>query len=227
MALFQNDPIKSFQREIDKVRANLARLTIKLAESETVIAERKKQAHALALDGETDDSELDRAEAATRAMQDRNGTIVAAKIEVAKQLESLERNLAQHLDEKTRSQTVIELEQMARDLEKAASEIDPILDKIVAITGRASAAQIWDANGMLNFASASKTQIPDGIKMVVRAMKEHAARVLDGRAAPILLKPAPARAPAPAMPSEPKDIFTYTDPVHAPVYRAPLKETGR
>jgi hypothetical protein len=227
MALFQNDPAKSLQREIDKVRANQARLTMKLAECETVIAERQKQAHALALDGQTDDAELDRAEAATRAMQDRNGTIVAAKIEVTNQLEALERNLAQHLDEKTRSQTVVELEHMARDLEMAASEIGPILDRIVAITGRASAAQIWDANGMLNFASASKTQIPDGIKLVVRAMKEHAARVLDGRAAAVLLKPAPISVPVSATPPEPKDIFTYTDPVHAPVYRAPLKDIVR
>jgi chromosome segregation ATPase len=227
MALFQNDPAKTLQREIDKVRANQARLAAKLAESETVIAERQKQAHALALDGQTDDAELDRAEAATRAMQDRNGTIVAAKIEVTNQLEALERNLAQHLDEKTRSQTVVELEHMARDLEMAASEIGPTLDRIVAITGRASAAQIWDANGMLNFASASKTQIPDGIKMVVRAMKEHAARVLDGRAAPVLLKPTPVRVPVSATAPEAKDIFTYTDPIHAPVYRAPLKDLGR
>jgi hypothetical protein len=226
MALFQNDPAKTIQREIDKVRANQARLAVKLAECETVIAERQKQAHALALDGETDDTELDRAEAATRAMQDRSGTIMAAKIEATNQLEALERNLVQHLDEKTRSQTVVELEHMARDLEMAASEIGPILDRIVAITGRASAAQIWDANGMLNFASASKTQIPDGIKMVVRAMKEHAVRVLDGRAAAVLLKPTPAAVSVTAT-EPPKDIFTYSDPIHAPVYRAPLKDTGR
>jgi hypothetical protein len=226
MALFQSDPAKTLQREIDKVRANQSRLSVKLAECENVIAERQKQAHALALDGETDDSELDRAEAASRAMQDRSGTIMAAKIEATNQLEVLERNLAQHLDEKTRSQTVVVLEQMARDLETAASEIGPILDRIVAITGRASAAQIWDANGMLNFASASKTQIPDGIKMVVRAMKEHAVRVLDGRAAPVLLKPTPAAVSVTAT-EPPKDIFTYTDPIHAPVYRAPLMETVR
>ena len=225
MALFQSDPAKTRQREIDNVRANLSRLTLKLAECESGIADRQKQAHVLALNGETDDSDLDRAEAATRALQDRTATIATAKIEVTQQLELLELDLAQHLDDKTRRQTVAELEQMAADLEKAALEIDPILKRIIAITGDASAGQIWDAIGMHNFASASKTQIPDGIKLVVRAMKEHAVRVLDGRAAAVLLKPSPVSAPVPVSPSE--DIFTYTDPVHAPVYRAPLSDTGR
>jgi hypothetical protein len=225
MALFQSDPAKTLQREIDKVRANLSRLSLKLAESETGIAERRKQSHSLALDGESDDSDLDRAEAATRAMLDRNATIIAARVEVTKQLEGLERDLAQHLDSKTRRQTVTVLEQMASDLEKASLDIDPILERIIAITGTASVGQIWDANGMLHFASASKTQIPDGIKMVVRALKDHAVRVLDGRAAAVLIKPTPVNPPASRAPTE--DIFTYTDPVHAPVYRAPLRETGR
>ena len=226
MALFQSDPAKTLQREIDKVRANLSRLTLKLAECESGIAERQKQAHALALDGSTDDSELDKAEAATRAMQDRKATIATAKIEVTQQLELLEHDLAQHIDGKARRQTVIELEQMAADLEKAASEIDPILERIITITGDASAGQIWDAIGMHNFASASKTQIPDGIKLVVRAMKEHAVRVLDGRAAAVLLKSIPVRAPVPVSPPS-EGIFTYTDPIHAPIYRAPLKDTGQ
>jgi phage terminase Nu1 subunit (DNA packaging protein) len=187
MALFKPDQQKSMQRSIDDSRANRDRLSAKLGETETSIVEHRAAAYALARDG-ADDEVLGKAEAATRVMEDRKATMAGAIVEVEQQLAGLEREQADQADAKTRRETIVEIELMANDLEKIAREIDPLLARMVAITAKASAGQIYDARGLEIFATASKIQIPDATKMVVGAIREHIVRVMDKRSPAALMK---------------------------------------
>jgi multidrug efflux pump subunit AcrA (membrane-fusion protein) len=221
MALFKINPETTLQRDIDAARTNLSRLTAKRAETEQAIIERKGAAQALARDG-ADDEVLGKAEAATRSAQDRATTIADAVVEVEQQLARLERERDDLADKKLRAETVAEVAQMAIDLEKIAQEIDPFLEKMIGITGRATEMQIWNAHGLGNFATASKVQIPAAIDLVVASLHEHTTRVLNGLS-PASLPKQDAPVAIVAAPAEPpKDHFTYsTSKPGGPSYRVP------
>jgi hypothetical protein len=223
MALFRSDPHKAAQREIDNAHSNHDRLAAKLVETNTAIDKSQKAAHALARDG-ADDDVLARAEAVTRAAQDRAATVAGAIIEIAQQLTLLERERDDQIDKKRRVDTAIEIEAMATGLETVANDIDPVLDRMIKITEQAAAGQIWEATGLYNDAVASRTQIPDAISMVVRALREHRSRVLDKRSPASLQKPVPRldavdAVVAPARPTA--DVFTYTTQKHGPTFAVP------
>jgi hypothetical protein len=221
MALFKGNPEKTLQRDIESARANRERLSAKLAESEQAIIERTATAQALARDN-ADDEMLGAAEAATRSAQDRTATIAGAMIEVELYLSALERDRDDLADKKLRAETAAEVEAMAVDLQKAAKEIDPILEKMVKITGRATEYQIWNAYGLGNFASSSKVQIPEAIDLVVASLHEHAIRVLNGLSPASAPKPEAPRMAIIETPAEPsKDHFTYSSPPPGPRYRVP------
>ncbi|MBV8699042.1 hypothetical protein [Bradyrhizobium sp.] len=92
MAIFKSNPEKAVQRDIDAATANCERLSAKLAEFEQAVARHSDAAKQAALTG--DDAELDRAEAAQRAAQDRSATLRTALTAVEQQLEALERKKA-------------------------------------------------------------------------------------------------------------------------------------
>jgi hypothetical protein len=221
MALFKANPEKTLQRDIESARANRDRLSAKLAESEQAIIARTAAAQALARDN-ADDEMLGAAEAATRSAQDRTATIAGAIVEVEHHLSALESERDDLADKKLRAETAAEVEAMAVDLQKAAKEIDPILEKMVQITGRATEFQIWNAYGLGNFATSSKLQVPDAIDLVVASLREHATRVLNGLSPASVPKPEASGVTVVNAPAEPpKDHFTYSSPPPGPRYRVP------
>jgi hypothetical protein len=184
--LFQKNPEKTLQRDIDATRANRDRLSAKLAETETAIKERREAAQALARDSDDDDA-LGKAEAATRAVQDRAATIAGALTEVTHQLAHLETAQAAHLDTKQRGETATQIEVKAAKLEKLVPVFDSLFEQMIEITAEdAATLQIWDAVCLHKYAKDSKIQIPAAIELVARSYRERRDRVLDGRSAAVV-----------------------------------------
>src|ERR1700756_1786068 len=114
MALFKSsNPEKTVQRDIDAATKNRERLWAQLVEFEQAVARHQAAAKQAARTG--DDAELDRAEIALRATQDRTKSLKAALADVEKELEGLERTKAEIADRKLRAQTAAELERLARN----------------------------------------------------------------------------------------------------------------
>jgi chromosome segregation ATPase len=111
------------------------RLSAQLAEFEQAIVRHEAAAKQAARDG--DDAELDRAEIALRAAQDRTKSLKAALADVAQELEALERNKAEIADRKLRAETVAEIELVVRNMIEASTEFDAAAARLSEYTTRA------------------------------------------------------------------------------------------
>jgi hypothetical protein len=198
MALFKSNPEKTLQRDIDAAKSNRDRLTAKLAETEGVIAERRRAAKALALSG-ANDPELDKAELAIRSAQDRAANYSDALAEVSQDLAALEQTQIENSDRKLRTETASEIAAMATNLENAAAKFDTAVAALSDVAGRA-ALFIPDALGLEAFAVSSRQQVPPAVELVAAVMRNHAAAVLSGSAAATLRKAEPVTAPPPKIP---------------------------
>jgi hypothetical protein len=182
MAYFQKDPAKTMAADLAAKNAERAKLIARLTDAENAVVAATSAATELAVAG-ADDNQLDRAEGKVTAARERLSTLRAALARIGETIVALENAYAEHKDKTTRRQTARECEKMADDIEQVQKDIDPVLERLVAITARAAAAQIWDAAGLHTYADSSKTQIPAAIAAVALALREHGLRVMDGREA--------------------------------------------
>jgi hypothetical protein len=193
MAIFQKNPEKQMASNIADKKAELAKIVGRLADAEAAVVAATSAATQLAVTG-ADDAALDAAETKMRASTDRVATLRRGLVEAEATVATLMREQAEHLDAKTRRETAAEVEAMAADIEEVDQELAPLIARLAEITARAQIAQIWDARGLNTFAEACRVQIPVGIALMARSMREHATRVLDGRERASLLKADPPRA---------------------------------
>jgi hypothetical protein len=185
MALFQShNPLKA----IDTAVANRDRLKVKLVDSESAVKRCKAAAQALAIDASADDASLHRAESATRSAQDRVATIASAIIEAEQLLAALEaaRDVAE--DKRQRAAIVTEIETLTKALDAVAKEFDGTITRMHALAEQ-FATFVPEAQGLLNFTTASKSQIPDAAAMIKMLAGNYAAAVLAGSAPAILKMP--------------------------------------
>jgi hypothetical protein len=187
MALFKSNPEKTLVRDIAAATAARDAITARLADAEGAVAELRMKAERLALDGAADDV-LDAAEAKTRTFADRMVTLRAALTQGEAHLADLERERADQADKKLRAETAAEIAELATGLEEVAKEFDSVVTRMAEITRRASAVT-FEANGLLNYAAASRMQIPDAVALVAALLRGHAACVLDGSAPATLCAP--------------------------------------
>jgi hypothetical protein len=214
MALFTSNPEKVLQRDHDAARTSRDAIAKRLAAPQDKVHRADEALQRLAREGARDPA-LVSAEIALDEAERRVSTLQPALAEAEKLLTLLESQLAETLDKKLRAATAAEVEQMAVDIETIAQEIDPILQRMIAITGRAFAAQIWDSNALLTYATASQMQIPLAVEMLAQAMRTHGTRVLAGMERATLLQPAAPHAAVDATPAEPttgSGVYTYHTP---------------
>jgi|SRR5450631_733276 hypothetical protein len=216
MALYtKSNPEQNLRREVDAARISRDAVAKRLAAAQDKVTECEATLQRLAREG-AQDPVLVAAEIALDTAERRVSTLQPALAEAETLLMLLESQLAETLDKTARNKTASECEQMALDLETIAQEIDPILQRMIAVTGRAFAGEIWDSNGLHIYATSSKMQIPLAVEMLAQAMREHSVRVLDGRARATLLTPAAPRAAVETTPAEPttgsSGIYTYHTP---------------
>jgi hypothetical protein len=177
MALFQKAPEKQMAADIGAKIIERDKLVGRLADAENAVDTATLAATALAVDGATDDV-LDKAESKLRALSDRVTTLRAALVKLGTTIVGLENAYAEHQDKTRRRETARQCEKMADDLEEVAKDIDPIFERMVEITSRAAAGQIWDAAGLHSYAESSKGQIPAAIAAVAQAIRQHGIRVV-------------------------------------------------
>jgi hypothetical protein len=177
MAYFQKDPAKTMAADLAAKVVERDRIGARLADAETAVVDATSAATELAMSGATDDV-LDKAERKVLALRERVSTLRAGLAQLGSKIIALENQYAEHLDATTRRQTAVACRAMADDLEQIAEDIDPIFARMVAITSRAAAAQIWDASGLNTYATNSQMQIPAAIAAVAQAIRQHGIRVV-------------------------------------------------
>jgi hypothetical protein len=188
MALFQRAAREhELGHSLAAKTAERDKIAARVAIAEAAVATASSHATRLAIDGAAD-AVLDAAEGRLRAASDRAATLRSALIEAEATVVALDRDLAEHLDAKTRAATAVGIEAMAVDLDRLVASSDALFTKIGEIAGRAAAAEIWDGRGLEIYAQASKIQLPAAIAMVSRSLRERRDRVLDGRSPASLAK---------------------------------------
>ncbi|WP_284273518.1 hypothetical protein [Bradyrhizobium iriomotense] len=198
------------QRDIDAATKTRERLSAQIVEFEQAITRHAAAAKQAALTG--DDADLDRAEAALRAAQDRSATLKAALSEVDEQLAGLERNKAEMLDRKVRTETAAEIELLARKLTEVGAVFNSTTARLSEHT-RHAVPIVYDALGLDNFMAICRADVPATLELVSKLLRAHADAVLDGRAPAKLPRPDKASAPAAAQP--PKEPHFKYQPIKA------------
>jgi hypothetical protein len=180
MAIFKSsNPEKAVQRDINAATANRERLSVKLAEAEQAASRHAAAAKQAALSG--DDAELDRAEASTRAAQDRSNTLKTALAEVEQHLQTLEQSKGDIADRKLRAETAAEMELVVRNMIEVAAEFDAVAGRLIEYTTRA-VPWLWEARGLDDFVKVGRAQVPSAVDLVAKMLRAHADAVIAGNA---------------------------------------------
>jgi hypothetical protein len=190
MALFTKAPDKT--RDRDNAIVNRDRLAVRLTAAEQSVTTTKNAAQAAALAG--DDSALDSAEAAEGAALRRLTTIRAAHAESEKSLALLEDQLVTMADQKLRTATADETNELADALAQAGQSFDISISELVTLTTKA-ALFIFESRGLEAFSTSSAIEVPAAIEIISALLREHAKMVLNGTA--------PATLPTPEAPFKP------------------------
>jgi hypothetical protein len=186
MALFQKSPEKTLQRDRDTALANRDRLAISLTASEDNVILAKKRVQRCAIEGE--DAGLDGAEQAEVAALRRLTTITAAHAEAEQILTKLDGQIAAASEKTVRAATAQEANTMADELLQVAKTFDVAIGQLANISNRATSI-VFEASGLSNFATSSRTEVPQAAEIVAALLRDHAAAVIDGSAPAVLPTP--------------------------------------
>jgi hypothetical protein len=199
MALFPkaSDPQKKAQRDLDAARASRYSLIERRKIAETSAAEHRDKARKLAREC-ADDQTLSAAELDMRREQDRTATFTGAISDVEATIADLEREIAQIIDQRCRSETATALTTLADKLAAAATAFDEPAG-LLAELARDSALIVLDAYPLQVFMHAVKEQVPPAVAAITNSLRDHARAVLAGTAPASLPKPV-------AEPGKPKVI---------------------
>jgi chromosome segregation ATPase len=216
MALFKSsNPEKSLQRDIDAAAKNRERLSAQLSEIEHAVTRHAAAAKQAAVTG--NDADLDRAEGALRAAQDRSATLKAALADVEQQLAALERTKAEMADRKLRAQTAADIELLVRKLTEVGAEFTSTTERLSEHT-RQAVPLVYEALGIDDFMKTCLTQVPEALELVNKLLRAHADAVVAGTAPATLPLPQDEASVPPAQPPE-TPRFTYQVVKQEPTYR--------
>jgi hypothetical protein len=188
--LFKKDyPSKA----LDAARVSRDKLTQRLTEAEAVVITKQTAAKTLARNGAADD-QLDRAETASRAAQDRVATLASALAEATTELTVLEADQAAAADKAQRADTADKIKDDAARLSEAAKMFDDGARALAEIAGHI-AIYVPDSVGLSVFAASARSEVPPALDLLRSVMQGYAASVLAGSAPAKLPSPAPVAAP--------------------------------
>jgi hypothetical protein len=179
MALFTKAPEKTLSRDRDAAKANVDRLAVRLTDAEQAVITTKSAAQTAALAG--DDGALDSAEAAEGAALRRLTTIRAAHADSEKALALLEDQLVTISDQRLRTATADETNELADTLAQAGQSFDISISELVTLTAKI-APFIFESRGLEAFSASSKIEVPAAIEIISALLREHAKMVLNGSA---------------------------------------------
>jgi hypothetical protein len=182
MAFFKRElsPVERFESALKDKQAARQKLADRLNIAETVLGEKRVAAERLAVAGATN-SQLDRAEADMRAVEDRAKTLRAALVEFDEQIVSTERALADAKTQRDRNMVADEIEAMAAAIEQAAPGFDAGAAALMeAVTKRA--ASMPEATRFSTSVDAVRREILSAADLICWELRSHAVRTRAGNA---------------------------------------------
>ncbi|SHH32290.1 hypothetical protein [Bradyrhizobium erythrophlei] len=175
-----------FKPSIDKQLAAAIdardRLTSRLADSETNIADLAAEAERCALDN-LPDAELDKVEGRMRAASDRAQTLRSALAKATVEVNRLEQARADAADKARREEVASSLELVAREVVESAEAVRAAVDRLYVVMAKA-ATIAPEAAGLATFAEMARVEIPSGAELIARLVRQNREQVLSGGAPP-------------------------------------------
>jgi hypothetical protein len=184
---------KNASATLNTARISQDKLQRRLADAEAIVITKQIAAKSLARNGAADE-QLDKAEAAQRAAEDRVATLTAALAETTAELAVLEADQAAAADKAQRAGTADKIKDDAARLIEAAKMFDHGAKALAEIATDVSA-YIPDAAGLAVFCSSARSEVPPALDLLHSVMQSFAQSVLAGSAPAKLPSPAPIAAP--------------------------------
>ena len=172
------------------LRQNLAR---RLNTAEMFVSDRREAGERLALDGASDQA-LGRAEAATRAAEDRARTLRAALAQLEGQIAEIERELGAEVEHRYRDTVADALETMVAAIAEAAPNYDAAAAKLIEAVKR-SAEALPDATVFLADLDAVRREVEAAAMLICAELRAAAMRTRSGEAKISLRAPFELEAP--------------------------------
>jgi hypothetical protein len=158
------------------------RLTSRLADIETTIADLKAEAERCALDNLAD-AELDKVEARMRAASDRAQTLRAALAKASAEVNRLEQARADAADKARREEVAAALELLARECIESAEAVRAAVDRLYTCMVKA-ATIAPEAGGLATFSEMARVEIPSGAELISKLLRQNREQVFSGGAPP-------------------------------------------
>ncbi len=181
MAFFSKrdlSPIERFETALKDKQAAREKLAERLSAAEAALGEKRTAAERLAMAG-ADDAQLDRAEADTRAAEDRAMTLRAALAHLDQQIATTEHELADAKAQRDRDMVADELERMAKAIEQAVPNYDAAAVALVqAVT--TSAASMLEATHFATNMDAVRCEVLAAANLICGELQSTAARTRAG-----------------------------------------------
>jgi hypothetical protein len=207
MAFFKRElsPVERFESALKDKQAVRQKLVDRLNAAEATLGEKRATAERLALAG-VGDSQLDRAEAAIRAAEDRVKTLSAALVQANEQIAEAERELADAKAQRDRDIEASELETMAAAIAEAAPSYDAAAVKLIEAVTK-SPASMPEATRFAIDWDAVRCEVLSSVESICSELRSTAARTRAGNAN-IALHAQPEPEPPPPLELERQLIYT-------------------
>jgi hypothetical protein len=189
MAFFKRElgPVERFEAALKDKMAARQKLAARLVAAETVFAEKRTAAERLAV-GRASDTQLKRAEAKFRDVEDRVKALRAELAEFDEQIVAAERALADATAQRERNLLADEIEAMANAIETAIPGFDGGAAALAAaITGRAVA--MPEATGFSQSVEAVRREVRSAADLLCWELRAAAVRTRAGNTNVALLPP--------------------------------------
>jgi len=172
---------KKAQRDLQSKRVQRDDLCARLTAAKQLVAERRAETSRLAVTG-ANDAELDAAEAANRAAQDRFNTLTVALAQIELELTVLEEEAVEQAEQRKRADAAAEVERLADEIAEIAPTFDDAIARLASVTGTAGAI-IFEAKQISGFADSVRGELAKALQAIGPLLRSHARHVLSGHAA--------------------------------------------
>jgi septal ring factor EnvC (AmiA/AmiB activator) len=142
-------------------------------------SERRTASQRLAKEGAPDGS-LDKAETALRAAEDRTVTLRAALAETDADIVSIDKQIADAADLKSRIETVAKINKLISELQSSGKSMDGSAANLTECTARAAEFS-FSASGLNSFAMRVRVEMPDAIRLISEDLRFSAVQILNGK----------------------------------------------
>src|SRR6202167_2314572 len=195
MAFFKRElsPVERFESALKNKQAERQKLADRLRTAETAVGEKRAAAERLAVAGASN-TQLERAEASLRAVEDRAETLRAALAEFDEQIVATERALGDAKAQRDRALVADAIEAMAAAIEQAVPKFGAGATALVDAVTK-SAASVPEATRFSTSVDAVRREILSAADLMCWELRTMAVRTRAGNANTALSAPAEAEQP--------------------------------